>query len=85
MIKNMKDFETRFYDVVTVGERGQVVIPSNARKVLGIRAGEKLLALEGPMGSSIVFFKMKSMNAIMSKVSKKLGELGAKTKREVRS
>ncbi len=80
LAKNLKDFEHRFYDVVTVGERGQVVIPSNARKALGIRAGEKLLALEGPMGSSIVFFKMRSMNAMMSKISKKLGALGSKTK-----
>jgi AbrB family looped-hinge helix DNA binding protein len=71
--KNTKDFEHRFYDVATVGERGQVVIPSEARKALGIKAGDKLIALEGPMGSSIVFFKMRSMNTFMQKVMSKLG------------
>ena len=73
MVKTIKDFEHRFYDVATVGERGQVVIPSDARKALGIKAGDKLIALEGPMGSSIVFFKMKSMNTFMHKVMKTLG------------
>jgi AbrB family looped-hinge helix DNA binding protein len=73
LVKTVKDFEHRFYDVATVGERGQVVIPSNARKALGIKAGDKLIALEGPMGSSIVFFKMKSMNTFLHKVMKTLG------------
>ncbi len=73
MEKGVKDFEHRFYDVATVGERGQVVIPSNARKALGIKAGDKLIALEGPMGSSIVFFKMRSMNTFMQKVMRTLG------------
>jgi AbrB family looped-hinge helix DNA binding protein len=68
LAKHVKDFEHRFYDVATVGERGQVVIPSEARKALGIKAGDKLIALEGPMGSSIVFFKMRSMNSFMQKV-----------------
>jgi AbrB family looped-hinge helix DNA binding protein len=71
--RKIKDFEHRFYDVATVGERGQVVIPSEARKALGIKAGDKLIALEGPMGSSIVFFKMQSMNTFMQKVMRKLG------------
>jgi AbrB family looped-hinge helix DNA binding protein len=71
----MKDFETRFYDVVTVGERGQVVIPSKARKTLGIRPGDKLLALEGPMGSSVVFFKIKSIDAVIEKMSKAIGKI----------
>ena len=73
MEKHFKDFEKRFYDVATVGERGQVVIPSKARKVLDINPGDKLLAIEGPMGSSIVFFKMGSINILMQKVTKILG------------
>jgi AbrB family looped-hinge helix DNA binding protein len=35
----------RFYGAVTVSERGQIVIPSNARKDFGIRTGDKLLVL----------------------------------------
>ena len=35
----------RFYGSVTVSERGQIVIPSDARKDFGIRTGDKLLVL----------------------------------------
>ena len=79
--KSFKDFEHRFYDVATVGERGQVVIPTKARKMLGIKAGDKLLALEGPMGSSIVFFKMKSINTLMQKVMRMFGETKSGSKK----
>lgn len=37
-----------FYGAVTVGERGQIVIPAQARRDLGIEAGEKLLVLGDP-------------------------------------
>jgi len=33
----------KFYGSVTVGERGQVVIPAEARKDFGIQPGDKLL------------------------------------------
>lgn len=75
MNKGLNDFENRFYDVVTVGERGQVVVPSNARKALRIKPGDKLLALEGPMGSSVVFFKIKSIDAVFEKMSKALSKI----------
>jgi len=34
-----------FYGSVTVGERGQIVIPSKLRKKLGIKPGDKILVL----------------------------------------
>jgi AbrB family looped-hinge helix DNA binding protein len=35
--------EKMFFGTVTVGERGQVVIPAEARKEFGIETGDKLL------------------------------------------
>lgn len=35
----------RFYGSVTVGERGQIVIPAEARRDFDIQPGEKLLVL----------------------------------------
>ena len=35
--------EKMFFGTVTVGERGQVVIPAEARKAFGIETGDKLL------------------------------------------
>ena len=40
----------QFYGAVTVSERGQVVIPVQARRDLGIQIGEKLLVIGGPGG-----------------------------------
>ncbi len=40
----------RFYGAVTVSDRGQVVIPAEARRDLGIEVGEKLLVVGGPTG-----------------------------------
>lgn len=37
-----------FYGAVTVGERGQIVIPAQARRDLKIQAGDKLLVLGDP-------------------------------------
>jgi len=35
----------KFYGAVTVSERGQIVIPSAARRDFGIKTGDKLLVL----------------------------------------
>ncbi|MDD5254445.1 MAG: AbrB/MazE/SpoVT family DNA-binding domain-containing protein [Candidatus Omnitrophica bacterium] len=40
----------KMYGAVTVGERGQVVIPAEIRKVFGIKNGDKLLVFAKPGG-----------------------------------
>ncbi|WP_407659511.1 AbrB/MazE/SpoVT family DNA-binding domain-containing protein [Lipingzhangella rawalii] len=42
------DGECGFYGAVTVSERGQIVIPAQARRDLGIDTGDKLLVLGDP-------------------------------------
>ncbi len=43
MVKPPKD--KRFYGTVTVSERGQIVIPADARREFDIEVGDKLLVL----------------------------------------
>jgi len=38
------------YGTVTVGARGQVIIPAKARKELKIRPGDQLIVMSGPPG-----------------------------------
>ncbi|MBU2541682.1 MAG: AbrB/MazE/SpoVT family DNA-binding domain-containing protein [Candidatus Omnitrophica bacterium] len=38
------------YGTVTMGTRGQVVIPMKARKVLDIKPGDQLIVISGPPG-----------------------------------
>jgi len=50
----MEGQRRRFYGAVTVSERGQVVIPAQARRDLEIEIGEKLLVLGGPGGGLLL-------------------------------
>ena len=38
----------KIFGVATVGTKGQIVIPSEARKALDIKSGDKLIILSGP-------------------------------------
>ena len=42
------------FGVVKVGERGQIVIPKEAREIYGIKAGETLLVLGDKKGMALV-------------------------------
>ena len=50
----MKTGKKRFFGTTTVGKKGQVVVPSEARKVLKIKEGEKLLVFG--MGNNMLAF-----------------------------
>jgi AbrB family looped-hinge helix DNA binding protein len=68
----------RLYGSVKVGERGQVVVPQEARVELGLRAGDKLLALGGfPGVRSIVLVKEESFGEVLAEVTRKLSSLEA--------
>lgn len=43
-----------FYGSVTVGERGQIVIPAQARREHGIEAGQKMLVLGNQDGIALL-------------------------------
>lgn len=58
--------EDQFFGAVTVGERGQVVIPAEARKQMGINPGDKLLAMGHPFGSGLVLIKADQMRKFLS-------------------
>ena len=54
-------FDEAFQGSVTVGERGQVVIPASAREQRGIQPGDKLLVFYHPDGCGIVFVKLQDV------------------------
>jgi AbrB family looped-hinge helix DNA binding protein len=45
----MKDLP-EVYGTVTIGARGQVVVPMKARRALKIKAGDQLMVMSGPPG-----------------------------------
>lgn len=50
----MRKGKVHFYGAVTVSDRGQIVVPAQARRDLGIEVGEKLLVVAGPRGGLLL-------------------------------
>lgn len=61
-----------FYGSVTVGERGQVVIPAEARNELGIKPGDKLLVMKHPFHKGLVISNIESMIEFVDEFSQRL-------------
>lgn len=59
------------FGVVTVGDKGQIVIPKKARKVFGIEAGDRLVMM-GDEAQGIAMMKEKDVLQFM----KAMGEMG---------
>lgn len=60
--------EELFYGAATVGERGQVVIPSEARKKYGINPGDKVLVVGHPHGGGLMLCKIDAMREMFSSI-----------------
>lgn len=63
----------QFFGSVTVGERGQVVIPAEARKRLDINPGDKLLVMGHPFGKGLSLVKIDAMREFLSTFLEGLG------------
>ena len=68
-------FEDAFQGSVTVGERGQIVIPAEARKKYDISPGDKVLVIGHPSGSGIIICKIDDMRQMMSSMLVELGKI----------
>ena len=61
-------FEDRFYGTATVGERGQIVIPAEARKKYGVETGDKILIMGSPNQKGLMLFKIDAMREYMTDI-----------------
>ena len=57
------------FGVVKVGDRGQIVIPKDAREIYGIKAGDSLLVLGDKKGMAIL-----KTEVFQDKINEVLGE-----------
>jgi AbrB family looped-hinge helix DNA binding protein len=48
-------------DIVTVNDKGQIVIPADARSISGISAGDKLLVMVHPSKDGLILMKPNSL------------------------
>jgi AbrB family looped-hinge helix DNA binding protein len=63
---------TRLYGTVKVGDRGQVVIPSEARKELDIKPGDLLFVMAGRNRRGIAMVKADAMRQLAEKIMRGL-------------
>lgn len=58
--------EENFFGSATVGERGQVVIPADARKKYDINPGDKVLVIGHPSAKGMLICKLDAMREVFS-------------------
>lgn len=62
------------YGTVKVGDRGQIVIPAEARKDFGIKPGDILLVVTGPRRRGLGLLKADSVKKSVERIMKGFGE-----------
>lgn len=71
--------ERCFYGSATLGERGQVVIPSDARKDADIQPGDKLLVFRHPLHPHmLILAKVTEMQVLLQQLSNAVKEASAR-------
>lgn len=74
----MKNFISgKIFGTVTVGERGQVVIPAEVRKVFKIKSGDKLIVLAKPEMFS--FTPVDNFNRFLNDAAKIMSKIKSKS------
>ena len=74
-------FKGKVYGAATVGERGQLVIPSDLRKDLNIKAGDRLMIFAKIDRRMISIMSEKDFSDFLQKASKVISQLESKVKK----
>lgn len=75
-------WDSHFYGSVTVGERGQIVIPVEARQEFGFNPGDKLIVMRHPVNKGLMIFKMESVRQFLDEFDRNLREIEQQSKEE---
>jgi len=59
----------KLYGTATVGTKGQVVIPADAREELNIQSGDRLYVIGSPESKVIGFIKEEQLEAFIEKLN----------------
>ncbi len=71
-------FKGRAYGAVTVGERGQLVIPSELRKALNIKSGDQLMVFAKLDKKVISLMPARDFSRFLERASKFISKLERK-------
>lgn len=68
-----------FHGAMTVGDRGQVVIPAEVRRVVGLSPGDKLLVFCHPNGPGVMMVKLHALHEATQFMQRTIEELEAQS------
>ncbi len=66
----------RLYGTTIVGERGQIVIPAEARKDFGLKPGDQVIAIGNKVGKILTFVKADNVGDFFNMVMDHLSGSG---------
>ncbi len=82
-MKSMKDISTiQLWGTATVGSKGQIVIPREAREELGICEGDRLVVMSAPHNKGAVIFKADVFEKTMMEMSRQFAGVVEKSKQK---
>ena len=65
----------KFCGATTVGERGQIVIPAEARKEYGLEIGDKVMVFMSHHGTGLIVIKADQVTRMLSETIDQLGRI----------
>lgn len=74
--------DKKLYGTATVGTKGQIVIPADAREDLGIKPGDRLYIMNAMQGSGIVCLKEEMLESMVQQLTTHLEDFKAIQKQE---
>lgn len=60
--------QKRLYGTATVGTKGQVVIPAEAREELNLKPGDRLYVVDAMHGAGVIFLKEEMLETVVEKM-----------------
>jgi len=60
--------DKKLYGTATVGTKGQVVIPAEAREDLGLEPGDRLYVMNAMHGAGVIFLKEEMLETFVEQV-----------------
>ncbi|HEY3378455.1 MAG TPA: AbrB/MazE/SpoVT family DNA-binding domain-containing protein [Armatimonadota bacterium] len=83
MGSDFPSIEDCFYGSATIGERGQIVIPADARKSLNLHCGDKLLVFRHPMHPNmLILASVADMQLIHQQMSRAVEQMSERLAKE---
>jgi AbrB family looped-hinge helix DNA binding protein len=61
--------DKKLYGTATVGTKGQVVIPADAREELGIKTGDRLYVIGSSHASAVTFIREEQFEAFIERLN----------------